>query len=244
MKAIILAAGYATRMYPLTLNKPKALLKIKDKVILDYILQKIEEVRDIDDIFIVTNNIFYKQFLEWLKSNQMNYNQKIQVISDDTNSNETRLGGVGDLVYVINKMKVSDDILVLNSDNLFDFSLNDAVKIFKDKKTIVNGTYILDDKEKIRKHGVVLIDSGKIIDFEEKPINPRSNIISIGIYLFPRDMISRIIDYNNSNEDKEGPGYLIKHFLKKGYEIHSYLFNGKLLDIGSLDVYNKIDELW
>ena len=127
IRVIILAAGYGTRLYPLTKDKPKALLDVAGKPMIEYIFDRINEVKEINDIYIVSNSKFYKKFLEWSK----NYgDERIEVLNDNTNSNETRLGGIGDMNFVIEKKKIEDDVLVISGDNLFDFNLKEVVKFF------------------------------------------------------------------------------------------------------------------
>ncbi len=124
MKAVILVAGYATRLYPLTKNKPKALLKVGGKTILQHILEKIQEVDIINEVFLVSNARFYPHFQEWVAD------RPIKVLDDGTSTNETRLGAIADLQFAIEKEKIDDDIIVLAGDNLFDFSLVDFVECY------------------------------------------------------------------------------------------------------------------
>ena len=180
MKAIILCAGYSTRLYPLTLDKPKALLKIKGKSLLSNIIEKIP--KEIKDIIIVSNGKFYKNFLEWAEK----YERQIKVLNDRTSSNETRFGGIGDLSFAIKKENINDDILVILGDNLFDFNLDDFIGYFeKHKKTLV-GVYEFPHEE-LKKLGVVEVKNNKIISFEEKPEKPKSSLASTGIYIFSKD---------------------------------------------------------
>ncbi len=243
MKAIILAAGYATRLYPLTIDKPKALLPIKDnKPILNYIIEKIENVEDIDKIFIVTNDRFYLQFVWWLSTN--GFKKEIEILNDGTTSNETRLGGIGDLYFVIKEKNIEDDILVLACDNLFDSSLVSFVDFFKKKRTVINAIFELEDKEEARKFGVVEVDDkGKIIEFEEKPKEPKTNLISRAIYIFPKDVLKDIEEYMKTDKPKDAPGFLIRDFCKK-QEVYTFLFKGGWFDIGCKEDYEKAKKEW
>ena len=129
MKCILLAAGYATRLYPLTKDKPKALLKLGEKTILDIVVDKIEKIKEIDEIYIVTNHKFYKNFLEWAK--EYKGEQRVTVLDDFTTDNANRLGAIGDIDFVLRNAQIDDDIFVLASDNAFTFLLNDMVDLFK-----------------------------------------------------------------------------------------------------------------
>ena len=142
-KAIILAAGYATRLYPLTKNTPKPLLEVKGKPILEHILGKVENLDIIDEIFVVTNNKFFLNFLSWKESYEGPI--KITIVNDMTKSNEDRLGSLGDIKYVIENLGIKDDILVVAGDNLFGFSLIPMVELFKTKEKTIVALYDVKD---------------------------------------------------------------------------------------------------
>lgn len=243
MKAVILAAGYATRLYPLTIDKPKALLKVMDRHILEYLLENVQEIPEINEAIIVTNDKFYNHFKDYIKNNYFKSLPSLKVINDGTDSNETRLGGLGDLEFAIQNEKISDDILVLNSDNLFDFSLKPAFDFFKEKKSVVNGVYAVESFKEAKRHGVVEIKKGKIISFEEKPKKPRTLMTSIGVYFFPKFFLPEIEKYLGLGYSRDSPGNLIKYFVEKK-EVHAFLFKGKLLDIGSLENYRNADSFF
>ena len=241
MKAIILCAGYATRLYPLTLDKPKSLLPIFGKPILNYIIEKIEDIGGIDEIFVVINDRFSDAFAGWLGDFGKFFEKKIKIINDGTNTNETRLGGIGDLDFAIKREKISDDLLVILGDNFFDFSLTSFLEFFKRTKRICVGVYDLKDKEQAKKFGVLKVGNNRLISFEEKPQNPESTIISTGIYLFPREDLKRVSDYMKTDKSKDGPGYFILDLLKT-QEIHTFEFKGKWFDIGTKEIYERVNE--
>jgi len=243
MKAIILAAGYATRLYPLTLDKPKALLPVKDKPIINYIIDKISQIEDIDEIFIITNDKFYMNFVWWLNQYESKFNQKIEIINDGTTSNETRLGGIGDLNFVIEKENIKDEILVISGDNLFDFNLQDMIDSFNQVKKTTAGIYDIKDVEEVKKMSVVEIKDGKITFFEEKPSEPKSTISSIGIYIFSKSDIEKIREYMKTDKSKDGPGYLIKYFSEEG-DVYAFILEGRCFDIGSKETYEKVNKEW
>ncbi|MDP2925361.1 MAG: nucleotidyltransferase family protein [Nanoarchaeota archaeon] len=243
MKAIILAAGYATRLYPLTLDKPKALLPIKGNPILDYTLSKIQEIGEIDSVFIITNTSFYGILVDYVEKNFSRFSFNLSVLNDGTYSNETRLGGIGDLWHCIREEGINDDVLVLNSDNLFDFSLKGIVELFKQKRSVVNGVYGVDSSEEAKRHGVVELLEDRIVGFEEKPDKPKTLLTSIGVYIFPRDYLFKIGEYLREGNNKDSPGNLVKYFVDR-FEVFAYLFQGRLFDIGNLETYKRIDEVW
>ena len=243
MKAIVLCAGYATRLYPLTLDKPKSLLDISGKPLLNYIIEKIEKISDVDEIFIVSNDKFHKQFLDWLNDYENISTKKIHIINDGTTSNENRIGGVGDLDLVVRKEKINDDLLIVLGDNLFDFDLNDITYFFKKIKGITVGTYDLKDMEQAKNFGVFEIKNNKLISFEEKPQNPKSTTISTGVYLFPKKDLIKIEEYMKTDKPKDGPGYLILDFFNS-QNIHAFEFKGKWLDIGTKEIYEEAKNEW
>lgn len=238
MKCIILCAGYATRLYPLTLDAPKPLLNVKGKPLLDYIIERVDKIYDVDEIFIVTNDKFYRNFLEW-KKNQ-NFSRSIKVINDMTSSNEDRLGALGDLNFVLENENINDDVLVIAGDNLFDFNLNEFVDFFKTKQKNTIGLHDVKDVNKAKRFGVIAVDKDdKIFSFEEKPENPKSTLISTAIYLYFKDEIGKIREYMKTEGSKEGPGYLIPYFLSS-QDVFGFVFDGEWHDIGSKEVYEKV----
>ena len=152
MQCVLLAAGYATRLYPLTENMPKALLKLGDKTILEMVTDKIDEVSDVENIYIVTNEKFYKQFEKWCESYKGP--KKVKVINDHTTSNDNRLGAIGDLKYVIDTENINDEILVMASDNIFDFSLCDFVDMYRSKNADMICAHTIENKEDLHSMGV------------------------------------------------------------------------------------------
>ncbi len=239
MKCIILCAGYATRLYPLTLNKPKALLPLKEKLLLDHIVEKIEEIKDINEIFVVTNDKFYENFVDWKESRE--FSKKIVIINDNTKENGARLGGIGDLWFVIEKENIKEDLFVIAGDNLFDFNLNGFVNFFKEKKkknTI--GLYDIKDLSKASNFGILEINKdNKITSFEEKPEHPKSSLVSTALYLYTKEELKKIEEYMKTDNSKEGPGYLIPYFMNF-QDVNGYVFNGKWWDVGSKEIYEEI----
>ena len=236
MKCVILCAGYATRLYPLTLNKPKALLEIRGKSLLDYTIERIPH--EIEKIYIVTNDKFYYNFIWWLENSKSKVKEKIEVINDETSTNESRLGGVGDLNFVIELKQINDDILVILGDNYFNFNLSGLINFFKKVGSTILGVVSL-DKEQAKNFGVVEITEDKISSFEEKPENPKSNSVSTGLYIFTKDDLKKIKEYIKTDLNKEGPGYLIKYFLEIK-DVYAYKIDGWWFDIGSIEEYEKI----
>jgi glucose-1-phosphate thymidylyltransferase len=173
MKALILAAGYATRLYPLTKETPKPLLEVAGKSILERLLEKIGVIPEVDHVYIVTNSRFSQVFESWVEN--YTYDRPVTVIDDGTTSNENRLGAIGDIQYAIEKERIEDDLMILAGDNLFDFELCDFARFFEGTNADVITAYRVKDVSMRRRLGIAELDSsGRVLSFQEKPEEPRS----------------------------------------------------------------------
>jgi len=240
MKAIILAAGYGTRLYPITKNKPKPLLEIKGKSIIQYILEKIFEVKDVDKIYIVTNGKFFDMIDRYIE--ELGMDGKVQVVNDHTESNEDRLGAIGDIAYVVDEKKLDEDILVVAGDNLFEYSLVDLVDFFKKKGSTAVALYDVQDKELAQIYGIVEIDKNeKIIGFQEKPKEPKSTLASTGCYVFAKEDLDDIRAVLKGNSGMDNSGDFIKMLSEKN-SVYGKPFREKWFDIGSFESLGKARE--
>lgn len=231
MDAIILAAGYATRLYPLTENTPKPLLKVAGKPIIEHIIGKISQIHAIDKIYIVTNGKFEKHFREWLANFESE--NSVEIINDGTKSNEDRLGALGDIHHVISRKSINDGILVIAGDNLFELSLIDVFNSYKKKRSNLIVLHDVKDFELARHYGIVEIENNVVVNFEEKPVSPKSTLASTGIYIFPKKTIPLIEKYiaQGNNPDKSGS---FIEWLHKRDAVYSYVTDKKWYDIGSI----------
>lgn len=242
MKALILAAGYATRLYPVTKNQPKPLLEVSGKTILDYIVEKIERVDKINEIMIVTNDKFTSHFEQW--SDVSTYEKKITVLNDGTTTNENRLGAIGDLQFSIKTLKIEDDLLVLAGDNLFDFELTDFVAYFDKVGTDCITTYHESNQDQLKRAGVIEINNNKkVLSFEEKPQNPISSYCVPAFYLYKKETLPLLEQYILEGNDPDAPGNFIP-FLIQHKSVHSYFFEGNRYDIGTIESYETVQELF
>ncbi len=244
MKAVILAAGYATRLYPLTQNMPKCLLEVGDRTILDALCEKLEAVPDIDEVLIVTNARFYPQFEAWKRG--FRGRLPVRVFDDGTTSNDDRLGAIGDLGLVLKEARVKSDLLLLASDNLFEQGLETFLSFARSKKdAVVLAVYDIGDKDLAAgKFGVIESDaSGKVLTMEEKPAKPRSSFIGMGVYYFPAATLPKTFEYLAAKDAQDAPGHYMRWLLGK-VKIFSFQFFGMWYDIGDLEALEEARRLF
>lgn len=239
MKALILAAGYATRLYPLTKDRPKSLLLVGKKAIIDYLIEKLDRIAEIDTIYIVTNEKFYGVFRDWLKTRRPK--KRIVIENDGSTTNEDRLGAIGDMRLALERHRIYDDVMILAGDNVFDWGLKEFADFAREKPgSFAFGAYDIGDKAKaINTYGVVEIDdNGEMINFLEKPETPPTSLIATGIYYFPQDKLNLITQYLKVGNEKDAPGHLIQ-WVHKEHEVRCHVFKGAWFDIGDLESYRK-----
>lgn len=238
MKCLILAAGYATRLYPLTENFPKPLLSVGDKTILDWLVDDIDESGLVDEYVVISNHKFAHHFDEWARTKT----QKITVVDDGTSTNETRLGAVKDIRFAIEALKLDDDMLVIAGDNVLDFSLTKFVAYAKEKNTSCIMRYFEAAEKKLQKSGVVSVDENDLItDMEEKPEHPKSNWCCPPFYYYTREDAKRVKTGIESGCGVDAPGSYIA-WLCTQTKVHAMQMPGKRYDIGNLESYKKVQE--
>ena len=237
MKCILLCAGYATRMYPLTENFPKPLLDIKGKPLIDYLIEDLDSKNLINEYIIVSNHKFINYFNEW-KNNHKNSN--IKILDDGSISNDTRLGAVKDIWFAIEQENIDDDILVLAGDNLLDFSLKGFIDFSNKKNGNAVMRYYEGEITRLQRTGVAVIDDNeKIIEMTEKPKEPKSNWAIPPFYIFKKEFLKEIKKGIDSGCKTDAPGGFIEWFCKRN-KVYAYEMPGKRIDIGNLDDYYKI----
>ena len=243
MKAVILAAGYATRLYPLTKNKPKCLLPVAGRTILDSLCSKLAKIKALEEIILVTNAKFFNQLSEWQK--KADFGVPVRTLNDGTTSNETRLGAIGDLDFSIKQGKVDTDIVMLASDNLFDAGLDSFVEFAQKKKDkICIALYdIKEPKLAAKRYGVLDMDAtGLIQSIEEKPEFPKSSYIGMGLYYFPKSSLNLIQKYLGGSKANDAPGFYIRWLVDNKVGIYGFLFNGIWYDIGDLKALEEANK--
>ncbi len=238
VKAIILGAGYGTRLYPLTLNKPKPLLTVGGRTILEHILDRIGQIPPLESVLLVTNDRFTSHFEQWQEG--FHWSRPIEVINDGTTSNENRLGAVGDIYFVLKQKAIKEHVLVVGGDNLFEFDLNRAWVFFEQKGSSVVGLYDMVDKPKVAGlYGVVSIDeTSKIVKFEEKPKDPESALISTALYFLTTQDLDHLRLYVEQGNSPDNLGDFVRYLIKR-QNVYGYVFKERWFDIGSFEHYEK-----
>lgn len=240
MKNIVIAAGYATRLYPLTENFPKPLLKIGDRNILERMLDDVDALPEIDEHIIVTNHRFAPIFEEWLKT--VSYSKPVTIIDDGTSTNASRLGAVRDLLLAIDSKNVNDDIMVLAADNILEFSLSGFVDFFKEKGTSVIMCHHEPHLNKLQRTGVIAVDDNmKVLEMQEKPEVPVSNWAVPPFYIYSKNDLPLIRDCQKHGCGFDAPGNLA-HYLADVSTLHAWQMPAGRFDIGSLDSYHEAQE--
>ncbi|HEX4140858.1 MAG TPA: nucleotidyltransferase family protein [Candidatus Methylacidiphilales bacterium] len=245
MQVLILAAGYATRLYPLTLNQPKPLLPVAGKPMLEHIIDHLASVKGLAEMYIVTNQKFVQHFTDWsekYKATKTAFNFKI--INDGTTSDADKLGAIGDIRLVVNQEKVSGDLLVVAGDNLFDSSLAPFVEFARSGDTPVLAVYDVGDLEAIKKYNSITIDDKGIITFfEEKPKNPTSTKTGIALYYFPANVVKMLETYIAEGNNPDQPGRFIQ-WLYTRVPVRTWDVPGRWFDIGSKETLEEADRIF
>jgi glucose-1-phosphate thymidylyltransferase len=240
MKVIILAAGYATRLYPLTLSRPKPLLPVAGKPMIDHVLDNLAPVGGIERVYIVTNAKFARQFQEWADNyHATKAKLDFTIVNDGSTDDSNKLGAIGDLHLVITRENVADDMIVVAGDNLFSQSLDAFGKYSRQKNAPVLAVYDVGDLEEIKKYSAITIDSSsRITFFEEKPRQPTSTITGIALYYYPRSTLPLIRQYIAEGNNPDQPGRLIE-WLYTRTPVYTWRVPGIWYDIGSKEALEE-----
>lgn len=242
MKAIILAAGYATRLYPLTLHTPKALLPINQKAIIDYIVEELNTIQEIDAIYVVTNHRFADDFTTWAKTAPGK--TPIEVIDDGTTDDTNKKGAVGDIGFVIEQKQIDDELLVIAGDNFFTYSLQDYVNFYREKGHDCVCVKKWPNPEELKQFGVALLDAdGKVLDIEEKPAQPKSDTAVFATYLYKQDTVPLFAEYLAAGNNPDAPGNF-PAWLYRRKDVYAYTFSGECYDIGTPESYREVCRMY
>ena len=240
MKCLILAAGYATRLYPLTENFPKPLLEVGGKTILDWLVDDIDTAGVVDEYIVVSNHRFAPHFTRWAAEKQ----QRITVVDDGTSTNETRLGAVKDVQFAIEQLGLEDDLLVIAGDNVLDFSLTRFIAYALEKGTSCVMRYHEPEEAKLRKSGVALVDGNDLIlSMEEKPAQPKSHWATPPFYYYTREDVARVAEGIAQGCGTDAPGSYIAWLCTQA-PVHSMQMPGSRYDVGSLESYEQVQRTY
>ena len=225
MKCLILAGGFATRLYPLTLNKAKALLEYRGKPIIDYVISAVPQNIN---IMVNTNKKFESDFHQW----QRGLNREVEILVEEVSTEQQKLGAVGSLNFWIEDKPINEDLLVIAGDNYFEFNLAQFIARYDGKHTLV-AVYDIGDKNKATQFGVVQLDKHRIVNFQEKPSKPQSSLIATACYIFPRSIFPYLHQYCQQGK-RDNLGNLVAYLVDQD-EVHAYAFTESWIDIGSAE---------
>jgi len=233
MKALILAAGYGTRLASVIKDTPKPLIPVGDRPLVDYVVEKLQHIKSLTEIVVVSNNKFTPNFQQWASNRR---GIPIRIVNDGTNTPEERLGSVGDIRFVWEREKSLDDWLIIGGDNLFDGDLSQFVDdAIAKTPAITIGIYDIHDIQAATKFGVLGIDANrKVISFQEKPKVPASSLITMCLYYFPKATLAYLPEYLKESTAVDAAGSYIK-WLSEKKNVYGFQFSGKWYDIGSIE---------
>lgn len=239
MKALILAAGYATRLYPLTLDRPKALLPVGGKPMLDHLMEQLEQVEGLDEVYVVTNSKFAGAFREWAAARS---GLPLRIIDDGTVDDDSKLGAIGDLDLTIREAELDDeDLIVLAGDNLFSESIAPFPVFALGKGGPALGVYDVGDLDTIRRYSVIeLDDDDRVTRLEEKPERPRSTLAGIALYFYPRSALRYVREYLEEGNNPDQPGRLVQ-WLYPRTAVYGWRVPGRWFDVGSKETLAEAD---
>jgi glucose-1-phosphate thymidylyltransferase len=245
MKVIVLAAGYATRLYPLTLTQPKPLLPVAGKPMIEYVLDNLTPIGGIDRVYIVTNEKFAGHFQKWsdhyhATGSKLNFT----IVNDGSTDDTNKLGAIGDIHFVLKSQNVDDDLIVVAGDNLFSEKLGDFGKYCRGKNAPVLAVYDVGDLEQIKKYNSISVDdTNRITFFEEKPKNPTSTLTGIALYYYPKSTIPFIKQYIATDNNPDQPGLLVQ-WLYSRTAVYTWRVPGIWLDIGSKETLEEANRIF
>jgi glucose-1-phosphate thymidylyltransferase len=238
VKALVLAAGYATRLYPLTLDQPKALLEVGGKPMLDRLLERLEAM-GVDETIVVTNAKFTPHFEDWARDKP-----GVRIVNDGTTSNEDRLGAIGDIAYVLDELQLDVDLIVVAGDNLFGEDISDFAAYGRRVEAPVLAVHDVGDLDLMREYNQVEVDSeGRVRFMEEKPEQAQTTLAGIALYYYPRRALPLIKQYLSEGNNPDQPGRL-PEWLYQRTAVYTWQLPGEWYDIGSAETLQEADRIF
>lgn len=242
MICVVLAAGYATRLYPLTENFPKPLLKVADKPIINWLLDDIDRLPEITEHVIISNHKFIEHFENWVK--EQNFTKPIRIIDDGSISNDSRLGAVKDIQFAKETLDLNDDMLIIAGDNILDFSFEGFVSFVKEKGTSCVMCHEENDLAKQQKTAIITKDENDLItSYEEKPKEPKGNLAVPPFYCYKVQDVARIEEAIEAGCGTDAPGSFAA-WLSTQTTVHAYVMPGKRYDIGDMKSYEYVQSVF
>ncbi|MGK2230209.1 MAG: glucose-1-phosphate thymidylyltransferase [Methanobacteriota archaeon] len=233
MEAVVLAGGYATRLWPITRHRAKPLLPLAGEPIIDRILRPLDEEPRIETVYVSTNQRFADDFREHLDDRGY---EKTRLAVEPTRDEDEKLGTVGALAELIDSEEVNEDLLVVAGDNLFSFDLSEFVDYFDERGTPCLAAYDVGSRDEATEYGIVDIDGDRVVGFEEKPDDPPSSLVSIACYAFPADSLGALDDYLAGDGNPDAPGYFVE-WLHDRENVGAFTFDGGWFDVGTPGSY-------
>ena len=245
MKLIILAAGYATRLYPLTQNMPKPLLPVAGKPMMEHVLDNIATIRAIEHAYVVTNAKFVTHFEKWADNyHPPDLHFSFSIVNDQSTDDSNKLGAIGDMHLVMRKYLIDDDIMIVGGDNLFSNDLGEFGDYCEQKKAPVTAVYDVGDLEEIKKYNAIEIDAdGRITYFEEKPKVPKSTLTGIALYYYPKSVVPLIDQYIEEGNNPDQPGRLVQ-WLYPRVPFYTWKVPGLWYDVGSIETLEEANRVF
>ncbi len=245
MKVLILAAGYATRLYPLTLTQPKPLLPVAGQPMIEYVLDNLAPVGGIDRVYVVTNAKFAGHFQKWSEAYRASKSKlPFTIVNDASPDDSNKLGAIGDIHLVLTREKIQDDLIVVAGDNLFSQSLEDFGRLCRQRNAPVLAVYDVGSLEEIKKYNSITLDGdGKITFFEEKPKQPTSTLTGIALYYYPKATLPLIQQYVAEGNNPDQPGRLVQ-WLYTRTPVYTWRVPGIWFDIGSKDTLEQANQIF
>jgi glucose-1-phosphate thymidylyltransferase len=242
VKLVVLAAGYATRLCPLTLDRPKALLPVAGRPMLEHVLESLAGIADLDGAYLVTNAKFAETFRAWASAAAVAW--PITIVDDGTTDDVTKLGAIGDLDLVITQERLDDDVVVVAGDNLFSERLDEFGRFARSKDAPVLAVYDVGSLDEMRKYNAITMDGeGRITFFEEKPERPASTVTGIALYYYPRNVLPLLRRYVEEGNNPDQPGRLVQ-WLYPQLPFYTWRVPGVWYDIGSEETLREADRVF
>ncbi len=232
MHAVVLAGGYATRLWPITRHRPKMFLPVGETTVVDRIFRELETDDRIEDVYVSTNERFADEFRDHLAESAF---EKPVVSVEETTAEDEKFGVVGALAQLVDREGIDDDLLVVAGDNLVDFDLSEFVDFSQRKASPALAAYDVGSRRRARSYGLVELDGDRVVDFQEKPDDPKSTLVSIACYAFPRDQL-RFGEYLEGGNNPDEPGWYLQ-WLQARTAVHAFVFDGAWFDIGTPESY-------